>query len=146
MNRPQTRHCHLGRFPQTVPCSGLNQQRHIRSSRILIPVSVRTIRTKRPRPVANNRRLIVGLASVLLRFSGEAPVRRETRSLRPPIFQKPFPIWYKFCANQAIQDTIRAWMAMEKSQLSERFSGEFLRGAPDSRSGFILGSEARTAR
>jgi hypothetical protein len=44
----------------------------------------------------------------------QALTRREVESLRPPVFQKLFPVWQGFWARQAIQGRICAAMAPEK--------------------------------
>src|SRR6266568_4464927 len=41
-------------------------------------------------------------------------LRRGTRSRRPPVFRKPFPVWRCLRARQADQGAIRARMALEK--------------------------------
>ena len=51
---------------------------------------------------------------MIQKVSRQPLTRRESRSLRPPIFRKSFPVWNLLWARHAIQGTIRAWMALEE--------------------------------
>jgi len=65
--------------------------------------------------------------------------RREGQSLRPPIFQKPFPVWRGFRARQGDQGAIRAGMPLERRRQFRTNFGRVAGRFPDSRSGQILG-------
>ena len=72
--------------------------------------------------------------------------RREGQSLRPPIFQKPFPVWRGFRARQGDQGAIRAGMPLERRRQFRTNFGRVAGRFPDSRSGQILGDFAPERR
>jgi len=55
-------------------------------------------------------------------------MRREGRSLRPPIFLKPFPVWVDNGRDRLIRAQSRLGWLGGDSDISERISGE-LKGA-----------------
>src|SRR5712692_8795171 len=64
---------------------------------------------------------------------------REGRSLRPPIFQKPFPVWGGFRARQADQGAIHAGMVVERWRHYRTNFGRVAGALPELRSGLIMG-------
>src|SRR5438445_6150767 len=57
------------------------------------------------------------------------------QSLRPPIFQKPFPVWGGYRASPSDQGAIQAGMALERSRQSRTNLGRVFREVPDRGSG-----------
>jgi hypothetical protein len=74
-----------------------------------------------------------------LEVSGQPLLPREGRSLRPPIFRKPLPVWQNKWARQADQGTIQAGMVWRRSRQFRTNFGRVHGGFPESRSGFVLG-------
>src|SRR5438552_753574 len=66
-------------------------------------------------------------------------MRREGRSLRPPIFQKPFPVRCCFWASLAIQGVILARLAWQRRRQFRTNFGIVCCGFPESRSGLKTG-------
>src|SRR5712664_2872137 len=64
---------------------------------------------------------------------------REGRSLRPPIFQKPFLVWRGFRARQAVPGTVLAVMTMERRRHYRTNFGRVAGALPELRSGLIMG-------
>ena len=70
-------------------------------------------------------------------------MRREGRSLRPPIFPGTFSVWQGLSAKQADQGTIQAGMALRKWRQFRTNLGRVEGGVTDSRSGLKMGRFAR---
>ena len=59
-------------------------------------------------------------------------MRREGRSLRPPIFPEPFPVWRGFRVRQVNQGAIRAGIGLESWRHFRTIFGRVTRGLPES--------------
>ena len=66
-------------------------------------------------------------------------MRREGRSLRPPIFPGTFSVWHGLSAKQTDQGTVQAEIVIERWRQLRTNLGRVEGHVPDSRSGLKMG-------